>query len=167
MRTKEYLVAIRVLDGALSLTTMLFHDEVRPTREIPTGGKKPSKQTVDRAVAIIEELSTDWDPASYTDCYRERLKRVIERKRKRQQIEVPTPEKEPEPVPDLMEALERTLQNVKRGRPAREDSGDNGDGRGDLEELSLEELRERAKDADVRGRSKMSRDELVDALGSR
>jgi DNA end-binding protein Ku len=165
MRTKEYLVAIRVLDGALSLTTMLFHDEVRPTREIPTGGKKPSKQTVDRAVAIIEELSTDWDPESYTDCYRERLKRVIERKRKRQQIEVPTPEKEPEPVPDLMEALERTLQNVKRGRPPREGSGGNGDG--DLEGLSLEELRERAKDADVRGRSKMSRDELVDALGSR
>jgi DNA end-binding protein Ku len=160
MRTKEYLVAVRVLDGALSLTTMLFHDEIRPTRDIPTGGKKPSKQTVDRAVAIIEELSADWDPGSYTDCYRERLTRVIDRKRKRRQIEAPTPEKEPEPVPDLMAALERTLQNVKSGRPAREDTGENGE----LEDLSVNELRDRAKQADIRGRSKMSRDELVDAL---
>jgi DNA end-binding protein Ku len=101
---------------------MLFHDEVRPTKDIPAGGKKPSKQTVDRAVAIIEELSTDWSPTSYKDCYRERLKRVINRKRKRQKIEAPEPEKEPSPVPDLMEALERTLANVEKGRAPRDDS---------------------------------------------
>src|SRR5919198_6266528 len=35
MRTKEYLAAIRVRDDALALTTMLFHDEVRPTKGIP------------------------------------------------------------------------------------------------------------------------------------
>src|SRR4051794_496630 len=34
MRTKEYLAAIRVRDGALTLTTMRFHDEVRPTKPI-------------------------------------------------------------------------------------------------------------------------------------
>ena len=82
MRTKEYLAAVRVRDGALALTTMLFHDEVRPTKPVPTGGKKPAKKQVDQAVAIIEELSTDWDPERYTDCYRERLRKVIERKRK-------------------------------------------------------------------------------------
>jgi DNA end-binding protein Ku len=119
MRNKEYLVAVRVREGVLALTTMLFHDEVRPAGDVPTGGKKPSKRTVDQAVAIIEELSTDWNPGSYTDCYRERLKRVIERKRKGQTIEAPSPEREPKPVPDLMEALERTLENVKRGERPR------------------------------------------------
>ena len=121
MRTKEYLVAVRVRDGVLALNTMLFHDEVRPTDDIPAGGKKPSKQAVDRAVAIVEELSTDWNPESYTDCYRERLKQVIESKRKGRRVRAPKPEKEPSPVPDLMEALERTLQNVERGRRPRED----------------------------------------------
>ena len=82
MRTKEYLVAVQVRDEALALTTMLFHDEVRPTSRIPTGGKKPAKRAVEHAVSIIEELSTDWDPESYTDCYRERLRKVIDRKRK-------------------------------------------------------------------------------------
>jgi DNA end-binding protein Ku len=137
MRTKEYLVAVRARDGALALTTMLFHDEVRRTRGIPTGGKKPSKKQLDNAVAIIEELSTEWDPESYTDCYRERLRRVIEDKRKRRTIEVPKAEKEPDPVPDLMQALEATLERLRKGEdpraPGPEESGkgtENGSGDG-------------------------------------
>ena len=159
MRTKEYLAAVRVRDGALTLTTMRFHDEVRPTGPIPTGGRKPRKQQLDHAVAVIEELSTDWDPERYEDCYRERLGKVIESKRKRRKIEAPEPETEPSPVPDLMEALQRTLDNVRSGRDLR----DRGDG--DLGELSREELVERAKEEGIRGRSKMSKKELVEALG--
>ena len=119
MRTKEYLVAVRARDGALALTTMLFHDEIRPTNDIPTGGRKPAKKQLDGAVAIIEELSTEWDPGSYKDCYRERLQRVIDAKRKRKAVRAPKREKEPEPMPDLMEALEQTLENLKNGDPAR------------------------------------------------
>jgi DNA end-binding protein Ku len=119
MRTKEYLVAVRAREGALALSTMLFHDEVRPAKDVPTGGKKPTKKQLDGAVAIIEELSTEWDPSSYKDCYRERLERVIEDKRKRRTVRAPKPEKEPEPMPDLMAALEQTLENLKKGEPAR------------------------------------------------
>src|SRR5262249_41901028 len=116
MRTKEYLAAIRAHDGALLLTTMRFHDEVRPTQPIPTGGKKPTKRQLEQAVAVIEELSSEWEPERYEDHYRERLTEVIERKRKRQTIEVPTPEREPEPAADLLEALQRSLENVRSGR---------------------------------------------------
>jgi DNA end-binding protein Ku len=119
MRTKEYLTAMRARDGALALSTMRFADEVRPTSQVPAGGKKPSRKQLDNAVAVIEELSTDWDPGSYKDCYRERLRKVIERKRKGAKIEVPETERQPKPVPDLMEALEATLANVREGRDAR------------------------------------------------
>jgi DNA end-binding protein Ku len=61
-----------------------------------------------------------------------------------------------------MAALERTLENVRRGQDVRRPAA--GDGREELEELSREELYERAQEADVPGRSKMSREELVDAL---
>ena len=115
MRTKEYLVAIREREGALALTTMLFHDEVRPTKDIAIAGKKPSKRQLEDAAAIIEELSTNWDPERYEDCYRERLKRVIDAKRKRKTIHAPTPEKQPEPVSDLMAALEETLERLRDG----------------------------------------------------
>jgi DNA end-binding protein Ku len=162
MRTKEYLAAVRARNGALLLTTMRFHDEVRPTKPIPTGGKKPSKKEVDQAVALIEALSTDWDPTRYEDCYRERLRRVIESKRKRRKIEVPEPEKEPAPAPDLMEALQRAVENVRAGRDVRSQPEENGDG--ELDSLSREELYERAQKEKIPGRTKMSKKELVEAL---
>jgi DNA end-binding protein Ku len=159
MRTKEYLATVRVRDGALALTTMLFHDEVRPPKPVPTGGKKPSKAQVDQAAAIIEALSVDWDPARYEDCYRERLRRVIDRKRKGVTIEAPSAEPEPKPVPDLMEALQRTLERVRAGEDPRAE-----DGNGDLGSLSRDELVKRAKREKISGRTKMSKKELVEAL---
>jgi DNA end-binding protein Ku len=121
MRTKEYLAAVRARDDALALTTMRFHDEVRDPKDVPGGkGKKPQKKALDQAVAIIEGLSAEWDPESYTDCYRERLKRVIDRKRKGAKIEAPKPQKEPKSAPDLMAALEETLKRVKAGDDAGE-----------------------------------------------
>jgi DNA end-binding protein Ku len=166
MRSKEYLAAVRVRDGALTLTTMRFHDEVRSTSETRTGGKKPTKKAIDNAVAIIEELSTDWDPERYEDCYRERLRRVIERKRKGATIEAPEPEKQPKPVPDLMAALEQTLKRVREGDDmlAAREQADDGD---ELERLSRDELYERAQREKIAGRSKMDRDELVAALTDR
>jgi DNA end-binding protein Ku len=142
MRTKEYLVAVRAQEGALSLTTMLFHDEVRSTKDIPTGGKKPSTKQLENAVAIIEELATDWEPERYQDCYRERLKRVIDAKRKRKTVHAPKPEGEPAPVPDLMAALEATLERLRKGQDPRDgEPTDEQDGRG------AGKRRERAKSA--------------------
>jgi len=55
MRTKEYLAAIRAREGGLTLSTMLFHDEVRPTKPIAGGGKKkPANKELDQALALIE-----------------------------------------------------------------------------------------------------------------
>jgi DNA end-binding protein Ku len=142
MRTKEYLVAVRAREGALSLTTMLFHDEVRSTKDIPTGGKKPSTKQLENAVAIIEELATDWEPERYQDCYRERLKRVIDAKRKRKTVHAPKAEAEPAPVPDLMAALEATLERLRKGQdPRDEEPSDEQDGR------RAGKRRERAKSA--------------------
>ena len=112
MRTKEYLVLVRPRDGLLSLTTMRFHDEVRPTTGIGPSGRKPAKKKVDQAVAVIEALAVDWDPERYTDCYRERLLKVVKAKQKGKTIEVPSEPNQPKPAPDLMEALEATLEKM-------------------------------------------------------
>jgi DNA end-binding protein Ku len=159
MRTKEYLVTIQERDGRLALTTMRFADEVRSAKDIDTSGKKPTKQQLDHAVALIEALSTDWDPGAWKDCYRARLEDVIERKRKGKRISPPKQEKEPSPVPDLMAALERSLAEATGGRTRT--SSPDGD---DLADLSREELYERAQEQDVPGRSSMSKDELAKAL---
>ncbi len=67
LRTKEYLVAIRVRDGALALTTLRFHDEVREPDGIPGAGGRTKPKEVKEAVKLIEALSADWDPAHYED----------------------------------------------------------------------------------------------------
>ena len=113
MRTKEYLGIIRVRDGLLTITTMLFHDEVRDAGDIDTGGKKPKKNELDNAVALIEAMSEDWDPDRYEDCYRKRLRKVVNEKKKGKTIEAPEQESEPSPAPDLMAALEATLEEIK------------------------------------------------------
>ncbi len=163
LRTKEYLAAVRVRDGALTLTTMLFHDEVRPTKPIPTGGKKPTRKQLDDAVALIEELSTDWKPERYEDCYRERLRRVIDDKRKRRKIEAPEPLEQPSPAPDLMAALERTLANVRAERPLRSEPPDADDA--DLDDLTRDELVDRAREQGVAGPTKLTKKQLISALG--
>jgi DNA end-binding protein Ku len=148
MRTKEYLVLVRAKDDLLSLTTLLWADEVRDTADMAPGGKA-EKAAVEQTVALIEGLSEEWDPARYEDRYRMRLEEVIEAKRKGGTIKAPTPEKEPAATPDLMAALEESLSKLKTTN---------------LADLSKKELMDRAADEDIEGRSKMTKEELVDAL---
>ena len=117
LRTKEHLALIRTRDDRLTLTTLRWHDEVRPTKDLPTPTKrdKPAKKEIDHAVALIEALAGPWDPDRYEDRYQKRLKKIVKQKSKGQTIEMPEDEKEPSPVPDLMAALEQTLADIKGG----------------------------------------------------
>jgi DNA end-binding protein Ku len=112
LRTKEYLVAVRVRDGLLALTTMLFADEIRDVKGIAPGGKKPEKKAIDQAVKLIEALGDDFDPSAYKDEYRKRLQKVIKDKEKGGTIETPEPVEEPAPAGDLMEALRKTMEEL-------------------------------------------------------
>ena len=116
MRTKEYLTLIRARDERLVLTTLLWHDEVRPTDPIPAPTKKdkPAKKEVDAAVELIESFSCDWDPSRYEDAFQKRLRKIVKRKAEGETIEIPDDEGEqPSPAPDLMAALERSLEEAK------------------------------------------------------
>jgi DNA end-binding protein Ku len=120
MRAKEYLAIVRARDGALSLTTLRFHDEVRSTKDVPSAtGKstKPSKKELDSAVALIEALGADWDHDRHEDEYRKRLRKIVDRKRKGQTIDVDDDETDvPGPVPDLMEVLQQALRDAKQNK---------------------------------------------------
>ncbi len=119
LRAKEYLAIVRERDGALTLSTMLFADEVRTTKKLDAATAKshrPTRKQLDAAVAVIEELSCEWDPSKFEDHYRKRLKDVIARKRKGKTIKAPAKQEQPAPVPDLMDALERTLAELSGSR---------------------------------------------------
>jgi len=122
MRAREYLAIIRHRDGALTLTTMRFADEIRDTKDVDAATQKshkPTRKQLDAAVAVIEELSCEWEPDKHKDRYRARLKRVVDRKRKGETIKAPEAATSPEAAPDLMAALEQTLAELQRGGSAR------------------------------------------------
>jgi DNA end-binding protein Ku len=173
MRAKEYLAIVRVRDGVLTLSTMRFADEVRPTKDVDgAGGRKPAKAQVSGAVKLIDAMTVEWDPSQYDDRYRQRLADLVKRKRKGQTIKAPSTEKEPSPVPDLMAALRESLEQAQAGSsgngggkrsPSRDGRKASAD-RSELDDLSRDELYERAQEQDIPGRSSMSKRELVKAL---
>jgi DNA end-binding protein Ku len=122
MRAREYLAIVRERGGALTLTTMRFADEVRPTEDVDAATQKahkPTRKQLEAAVAVIEELSCPWEPDKHKDRYRARLKRIVDRKRKGETIKVPEVAEQPGAAPDLMAALEQTLEELKRGGSGR------------------------------------------------
>jgi len=169
LRTKEYLVAVRTRGDAITLTTMLFHDEVRTPDDVGIDGlPKAKKAKVDQAVTLVKSLQRDFDPANYDDEHRKRLLAIVEKKKKGQQIEIPDEPETPKAVPDLMAALEASIQRMKKGgRDALEaDAAVQQNDAATLKRLPKKDLVARAKEADIEGVSKMSKDELVEALTS-
>jgi DNA end-binding protein Ku len=118
IRQKEQLVAIRPTGDILTMETMNFADEVVPHDnfdETPGEDVDTNKREVDMARQLIESLSADFDPSKYHDTYRERVLELIERKAEGKEIAV-QPVEEPQPVPDLMAALEASVNAARQNR---------------------------------------------------
>ncbi len=162
---KEHLGAMRVRDRVITLERLYFADEIRPHDEIAPDGRKGrvDKDELKMARQLIGALSGDFDPAKYADRYRERLLDVIKAKRKGETIQA-APAPDDEEPPDLLEALRASLA-AREGKGGGRRSGGSGDAtRDDVGELTLDQLRERAREAGIAGRSKMSKSELQKAL---
>jgi DNA end-binding protein Ku len=160
MRDRQYLGALRVREGVITLEQLYFADEVRPVDEIRPKRERVNPRELQMARQLIDGFRGDWEPEKYRDTYRDALRRVIEAKRKGKEVHVAAEPEEERPT-DLLEALRASVEASKRGerRPSA-----NGSRRDVLEELPKSELEKRARDADIEGRSKMSKEELIEAL---
>ncbi len=120
LRTKEYLAAIRPMDGVLALETMFFADEIREAKDVEglPARASVSKRELDVALQLIDAQAREWDPSRYEDRYRDAVLKVMRAKAKGKEIVV---EKgaEPEKVEDLMDALRLSVEQIKKGKPAR------------------------------------------------
>jgi DNA end-binding protein Ku len=130
IRSKENLVALRSYNGAITMETMLFPDEVvnpDSIEEIAADGDvKTTKRELDMAKQLIESLSGDFNASEYKDEYREAVLDMIERKAAGETITIEAPEPERQEVPDLMAALEASISASKsppKKKPARSSNG--------------------------------------------
>lgn len=121
MRRKQYLAAIRPIEGALALSTMRFADEVVPSSDIdgiPTRQTRAKPKELALARQIIDSLATEWEPEKYHDTYTEELRRLITSRSKgggTPEVEE-EPEEQPGEVLDLMAALEASVKGARRDR---------------------------------------------------
>jgi DNA end-binding protein Ku len=155
MRDREHLGCIRVREGVLMLEQMYFADEIRPADDLAPKSVKVDRRELEMAARLIESFSGSFDPERYRDQYRDAVAGIIKAKQKGEEVHA-APAEEPEEPGDLLEALRASIEARSGARKGRR--------RDRLGDLSRDELYERAKAADVAGRSQMSKDELVDAL---
>lgn len=115
MRQKEKLVAVRVIEDVLGMTTLLFMDEVIPTDALEGSKVKtpPSEREIDMAEKLIASLTTEFKPDRYKDEYRERVLSMLEAKAEGKTFvsPEPTPVKRPK---DLVEALQASLDAARK-----------------------------------------------------
>jgi DNA end-binding protein Ku len=117
LRTKQQLCALRPSGEVLTLSTMLFGDEVVPPDKLDELDAVEDAEASDRelrmAEQLIESLSNDFEPSKYHDDYRERVLALIERKAAGEEIAIQPQVEEPAEAPDLMAALEASLAAVR------------------------------------------------------
>jgi DNA end-binding protein Ku len=150
---------VRAGDGLLVLNTLLFPEDIRdPAQELkslPEIATARGKE-LDMAVNLIESMTDEWRPEDYHDAYTEQVEKLIDSKREGREIVAAEEPSEPTKVVDLFEALSRSVESRKKGRAPSPSPA--------LDDLSKAELDKLAKELDVKGRSKMNRDELAKAV---
>jgi DNA end-binding protein Ku len=170
MRGKEYLTAVRAGDGMLVLNTLLFPEDIRdPAKELKSLPEITTARgkEIEMAVSLIDSMTDDWRPEDYHDTYTEQVEKLIEDKREGKEVVAESEPAEPTKVVDLFEALSKSVEGRKKRRdtPAASSSSSE-DSADDLDSLSKADLDKLARDLDVKGRSKMSRDELAKAVAA-
>jgi DNA end-binding protein Ku len=126
LRTKPHLVAIRPAGDAIGLETLFFGDEVRDARTLAgdAASVEVSDQELQLAEQLIDTLGTVWNPAAYSDTYREELLRKIAEATPTTVTDVPASAPPAgSQVEALMDALKASVAEAKkkaRKRPSRE-----------------------------------------------
>ena len=111
---KENLCLIRPLGDALALETLFFAEDVRSAAEIEeaVGETEVKEPELDLARQVIASLVGEFDAEEYENEYRTHLRAMLEAKMAGHEIAAPEPVPEA-PVVDLMEALRRSVAEVK------------------------------------------------------
>ena len=121
MRTKQYLAAIRPVDGKLMISTMVYADEIVAPTEVELfdglDDIEVADSEVETARQLISTLEADFAPEKHTDTYREAVLELIDKKAAGEETVVAVAgEEEVGSVVDLMAALEASVAAAKEAR---------------------------------------------------
>ena len=159
-REREQLGCLRVRDGAIILENMYYADEIRPLEDVAPRARKVDARELETARSLIDRLASDFDHGKYKDAYRKKLLKVVERKRRGEDVHA-VPREERKAPTDLLEALRASVEAAKGGKNGRRSKRSSS---ADLDDLTADELRVRAGELEIKGRSSMTKEQLVGAI---
>jgi DNA end-binding protein Ku len=139
IRTRQHLAALIPQGDMLQLITLRYPSELRAPEDLPVPSRKSkksavTKQEVEMARALVDHMSSDWEPEQFHDTYRDDVLTLIQKKIKsRQTHAVAEPDEAAAPassgakVVDLMALLKSSLEGRGKSRaPAKEKAGEGG-----------------------------------------
>src|SRR5437764_11255258 len=124
IKTRQYLAGVKAEDDVLILELMHFAEELAESDKLNVPKKlEPGKREIDMATALVNSMSSKWDPQKYRDDYREALMEVIEEKVEAggEEIEEKA-KKKPRPstkVIDLVSVLQESLEKTRKSQHTR------------------------------------------------
>jgi DNA end-binding protein Ku len=117
LSSKEHLVLLRPAGDALAIELLFYPEDVRLStqQEIEeiVHDTKVAKPELDMAKQLVESLSRAFDPNDFENEHKRDLMALIEKKLAGEEIKVAPEPEQREPVPDLMAALQASLDQAK------------------------------------------------------
>jgi DNA end-binding protein Ku len=113
MHNREHIVILRPGVRGILLHTMYYAHEIRGMEEFRTDLSLVKDKEVALATGLIEALAAEFEPEKYRDTYRDNVLAMIEAKKAGQEVvEAATPE--PAKVIDILDALKKSLEMVRK-----------------------------------------------------
>jgi len=120
IKTRQYLAGVKTLKHALVLELMHFAAELADPEKLRVPKKlEVGKREQEMAKALVDSMTSKWNPEKYRDDYREALMEVIEEKVESggKEIEMkPKAKKESTKVIDLVAVLQESLAKSRGAR---------------------------------------------------
>jgi DNA end-binding protein Ku len=120
IKTRQYLAGVKALKHALVLELMHFAEELLDAEKLKVPKKlEVGKREREMAKALVDSMTSKWDPEKYHDDYREALMEVIEEKVEsggKEIEEKPKAKKESTKVIDLVAVLQESLAKAQGGK---------------------------------------------------
>src|SRR5215831_673272 len=118
LRSRRHLAALQPRGSVMLISTLLFADEVVPTRDIePTLSSDLADREIEMAELLVDTLSGPFEPKRYRDEYREKVLALIEsRAGSARVVEKPELPSAPTGIDELMAALKASVEQAKARR---------------------------------------------------
>ncbi len=118
IHNREHLAVIKPYENGIVLNELRYDAEIVKTSNLKLPeATSSSKEELSIALKLIDHLTTNFKPASYTDTYESEVMKMIEQKAKGKKVHPIGQEKKTSKVHDIIALLKESLNEDKKAKP--------------------------------------------------